>query len=501
MGEHVERLKQHLYRYHDLQAVDSILGWDQEVYMPPQGFQARGEQMATISAMAHEIFTSAETGRLLEAAEAEVAHLDYDSDEASLVRVIRRDYDKMTKIPTELIAERARITTQAFGAWREAREQADYAIFQPHLQNVVDWCYKVIDILGYQDHPYDTLLDFFEPGMTTAEVTRLFGELKAGLVPLLQDIVNRGQPVDDSFFNQEYPEERQWDVSMAVLREIGYDFTRGRQDKTAHPFTTTFSINDVRVTNRFTRTRPQSSFFSAVHEGGHALYEQGVNPAYERTALMGGATLGVHESQSRLWENIVGRSRAFWRYFLPVFRAFFPEQVAGISLEQFYRALNKVEPSFIRVEADEVTYNMHIFVRFELEQALITGDLHVADVPEAWNAKYQSYLGVLPPNDALGCLQDVHWSHGTLGYFPTYALGNLMAAQLYEQAKHDIPDLEETFARGEFNLLLNWLREKVHRHGAKFTAKELMQRVTGGDIEAQPLLNFLRTKYTEIYEL
>ncbi len=501
MGEHVERLKQHLYRYHDLQAVDSILGWDQEVYMPPMGIQARGEQMATIASMAHEIFTSAETGRLLEAAEVEVAGMDYDSDEASLVRVIRRDYDKMTKIPTELVAERARITAQAFVAWRAAREQADYSLFQPHLQNVVDWCYKVVDILGYKEHPYDTLLDFFEPGMTTAEVTRLFSELKAGLVPLLQDIVNRGKPVDDAFFNQEYPEERQWDVSMAVLREIGYDFTRGRQDKTAHPFTTTFSVNDVRVTNRLIRNRPQSSFFSAVHEGGHALYEQGVNPAYERTALMGGATLGVHESQSRLWENIVGRSRAFWRYFLPVFRAFFPEQTAGVTLDQFYRAINKVEPSFIRVEADEVTYNMHIFVRFELEQALITGDLHVADVPEAWNAKYQAYLGITPPNDALGCLQDVHWSHGTLGYFPTYALGNLMAAQLYAAAKQDLPDLEESFARGEFSLLLNWLREKIHRHGTKFTAAELMQRVTGGSIEAQPLVDFLRAKYTEIYEL
>ncbi len=501
MGEKVEQLVAKLHTPIDLQCVLALMGWDQEVYMPEGGVAARGEQMATLSALAHEMATSPEVGELIAAAETEVAGADYDSDDASLVRITRREYNEMTLLPTELIAERSRVVAQAFAAWRQARQENSFPVFQPHLQRIVDINRRMADAFGYTDHPYDPLLNLYEPGMKTADVTRLFNDLKAGLVPLLQEIMARGKPVDDSFLAKDYPEDRQWDMTMACLRGIGYDFNRGRQDKTAHPFTITFSINDVRVTNRFMHNRPQSAIASAVHEGGHALYEQGVAQRFERTPLMGGATLGIHESQSRMWENIVGRSRGFWHYFFPIFRAFFPDQTAGVSHEAFYRAINKVEPSLVRVEADEVTYNMHVFVRFELEQALVSGELKVADVPEAWNAKYKEYLGVTPPTDSEGCLQDVHWSHANIGYFPTYSLGNLMSAQLYARAKVELPGLEEGFAAGNFAPLLTWLREKVHQHGRKFTANELMQRIAGEDVKAQPLLDLLRAKYSEIYEL
>ena len=338
--------------------------------------------------------------------------------------------------------------------------------------------------------------------MKTAQVAELFDDLKAGLVPLVEAIVERGAENDASFFSkQDYAIDRQWDLTEVILREIGYDFRCGRQDKAPHPFTTNFSSNDVRVTTRLFKNRPQSALFSSVHEGGHALYEQGIPEKFERTILAGGATLGLHESQSRMWENLLGRSRAFWRYYLPIVRAFFPEQLADITHEQFYRAINKVEPSLIRVEADEVTYNMHIFVRFELEQALLTGELDVADVPDAWNAKYEEYLGITPPNDADGCLQDVHWSHAMIGYFPTYSLGNIISAQLYNSAKADTPDLEAGFARGEFLPLLAWMREHVHAHGSKFTAAELLEREIGTGLDAQPLLDYLTTKYTDVYEL
>ena len=501
MGEKVAQLQQHLYRPHDLQYAVAILGWDQEVNMPPGGSNARAEQLATLSSLAHEMFTAAETGRLLEAAEVEVADLDYDSDDVSLVRVTRREYDKMTKIPTSLVAELSKATSKGFVAWRQAREENDYLHFRPHLREILDLNRQIADILGYEENPYDALLSFYEPGMKTSEVACLFDDLKAGLVPLLRAIVERGKPVDDAFFGQDYDTGRQWDLTLVILRDMGYDFSRGRQDKAPHPFTTNFSCDDVRITTRLLKNRPQSALFSSAHEGGHALYEQGIPQKFERTMLSGGATLGLHESQSRLWENMVGRSRSFWQHYLPIMRAFYPEQLAGITLEQFYRAINKVQPDFVRVEADEVTYNMHIFIRFDLEQSLVAGSLQVEDIPDAWNAKYEEYLGVTPRNDAEGCLQDVHWAHGTIGYFPTYTLGNLISAQLYRRAKQDLPGLEAGFAEGNLRPLLGWLREHVHVHGAKFTAAELLERELGEEISAQPLLDYMRERYTEIYDL
>ncbi len=501
MGEKTELLKTHLYRHYDIRAAAALLEWDQQVFMPPGGAAARGEQGATLGALAHEILTGAETGRLLEAAEGEVAGMAYDTDDASLVRVVRREYDRATKIPTELVAERAKITALAFEAWKQARAENNAARFEPHLERVIDITCRIADALGYEEHPYDALLQNFEPGMRTSQVTQLFNDLKAGLVPLLKAITEHGKLVADSTLSHEYDVNRQWDFTLVVLRAIGYDFQRGRQDKAPHPFTTTFACDDVRLTTRLLSNRPQSAIFSSVHEGGHALYEQGSPARFERTALAGGATMALHESQSRLWENMLGRSKPFWQHYFPILKAFFPEPLADVNLNDFYRAINTVRPDFIRVEADEVTYNLHIFVRFELEQALLSGTLAVKDVPEAWNAKYQEYLGIKPRNDAEGCLQDVHWCSGLVGYFPTYALGNLIAAQLYRRMKADLPGVEEGFARGEFLPLLGWMRQHVHSHGAKFTAAELLARELHEEISAQPLLEYMRNRYSEIYEL
>jgi carboxypeptidase Taq len=500
MSDRITNLNEHLAKIIDLQHAAAVLSWDQEVYMPEEGVGPRADQLATLSSMAHELFTSDETRRLLETAEADVAGLDYDSDAASTVRVARRTFDQQTKIPTELVERESRATSQGFVAWRKARESDTFATFQPHLRELVDIQIEKAHHLGYTDHPYDALLDQFEPGMTTAQVEVLFGELKEGLVPLVREIAAQPE-IDDSFLGKPYSDQRQWDFTLLLLRDIGYSFKRGRQDKAPHPFTIEFGNADVRVTTRIHTNAPQSAIFSSVHEGGHALYEQGSPDAFERTPLAGGATLGLHESQSRLWENQVARSLPFWYHYYPILQAFFPEQLSGISLTRFHHAINKVQPSLIRVEADEVTYNLHIFVRFELEKALVTGELTVDDVPEAWNARYEEYLGLTPPNDALGCLQDIHWSHGTIGYFPTYTLGNLISAQIYDQAKKERPDLEEDYTHGEFAPLLTWLRERIHKHGRKFTAPELLQREFDTETSARPLLAYLREKYTGLYEL
>jgi carboxypeptidase Taq len=336
--------------------------------------------------------------------------------------------------------------------------------------------------------------------MKTAEVNQVFAELKAELVPLVQAIAGRVDAVDDSCLKHEYDETAQWDFGLIPLKAIGFDLERGRQDKSVHPFTISFSVNDVRITTRVHRNIFPSALFGTLHEGGHALYEQNSAPELDGTFLAGGTSLGVHESQSRLWENVLGRSREFWRCYYPRLQEFFPEQLGRVDQEEFYRAINKVSPSFIRVEADEATYNLHIFLRFELEQALLEQRLKIADLPEAWNAKMEAYLGLTPPDAAMGVLQDIHWSGGSIGYFPTYTLGNVLSLQFYERARQDIPDLPAQFGRGEFGALLAWFRDKIHRHGRKYTANELIERVTGAKrIEAAPYINYIKRKFGEIY--
>jgi carboxypeptidase Taq len=497
----LQQLKERLAQVSDLRAAAALLSWDQQVNMPVGGSEARAHHLSTVESLAHGLFVSDETGGLLEKAAEDISGLAYDSDDASLVRVTRREYEKLRRVPESLVAERARATSRAFDAWQQAREASDLEQFRPHLERVLALTVEYAEALGYQDRIYDALLDRYEPQMKTADVTALFEELKQGLVPLVHQIAERGQRPDDDFFDQTYDEQAQWDFGTRVLKDMGFDFEHGRQDRSAHPFTTSFSPLDVRLTTRVLPKHFQSALFATIHEGGHALYDQGIREDLDRTPLCDGASAAVHESQALLWENIVGRSYGFWRHYLPQLRSSFPEQLATVDLRAFYRAINKVEPSFIRVEADEVTYSLHIFLRFELEQDLLEGRLAVIDLPEAWNAKMAAYLGVTPPNDALGVLQDVHWSVGLIGYFPSYALGKLLSAQFYRQALTEIPQLPEQIARGEFGPFLAWLRENIHRHGSKFKPGELVKRVTGQGMQAEPFLSYLREKYGEIYGL
>ncbi len=500
MQEKLETLKSKLKDIKNLQAAEAVLGWDQQVYMPPGGTEARAEQLATLSRIAHEMFIADEIGVLLD--DLAKADFSYDSDEASLIRVVRRDYEKARKLPSDLVAEMSRTFSLGHQIWTKARADKEFAQFRDILSKIVDLNVQVAEAFGYEDCLYDALLDQFEPGMKTAEVRQVFDTLKAGLVPLVQAIVERTDQVDDSCLKQGFDETAQWDFGLIPLRAIGFDFERGRQDKSVHPFTTNFSINDVRITTRVFKDQFPSALFSTLHEGGHALYEQNSAPSLEGTFLAGGTSLGVHESQSRLWENVLGRSREFWQFYYPRLQEFFPAQLGTVSLETFYRAINKVEPSFIRVEADEVTYNLHIFLRFELEQDLLERRLQVADLPDAWNAKMEAYLGLTPPHDALGVLQDIHWSGGPMGYFPTYTLGNVLSLQFYQQTLKDIPDLREQFSRGEFGGLFEWFKEKIHQHGRKFMANELVKRVTGADqIDPRLYLAYIKQKYSEIYGL
>ncbi len=500
MEAKLQRLKALLGEVADIQRAASVLAWDQETYMPKGGAGHRSQQLATLARLAHIKFTTDEIGQLLTDLEPYVAQLDPDSDEARLVKVTRRDYDKATRVPPELVAEMSKAASEGQVAWQEARAKADFAIFRPYLERIVELKREYARLFAPYDHIYDPLLDDFEPGMKTAQVQAIFADLRPRQVELIRAIAQRPQ-VKDDFLYLTYDVQKQWDFGVAVVTRFGFDWERGRQDKSAHPFTISFGMHDVRITTRLFPNNLGSALFSTMHEGGHALYEQGIDPALDRTPLATGASLAIHESQSRLWENLVGRSLAFWEHFYPQLQETFPTQLGNVSLEDFYKGINKVQPSLIRVEADEATYNLHIMLRLELEIALMEGNLEVKDLPEAWNARMQEYLGLTPPDDAQGVLQDIHWSMGSIGYFSTYALGNLISVQLWEAIQRDIPDLEAQIRRGEFGALLGWLREKVHRHGAKFEPQELVQRVTGSEITADPYVRYLWQKFGAIYGL
>jgi carboxypeptidase Taq len=482
----------------DLDRAAQVLEWDQQTYMPAAGAPARAEQVATLRRLAHERYTAPEVGRLLAELGRDGALGDYDSDAASLVRVNRREHDRKRRVPAELVAEIARAGSLALAAWEEARAASDYGRFRPHLERMVQLKRRWAECFG-PGEPYDALLQDYEPGMTAAQVRAILAELKAGLVPLVQATAGRAEAVDDACLQHECDDQKQWNLALEAIQCVGFDLAAGRQDRSAHPFTTHFSHRDVRLTTRVLPDRLASALYSSLHEAGHGLYEQGVGPALARTWLDQGASLGMHESQSRLWENHVGRSRAFWRFFFPRVQAAFPDQMAGQSAESLFRAVNKVEPSLIRTEADEVTYDLHIMLRVELEQEMLAGRVAFADLPAIWNERMRAYLGVTPPNDAAGVLQDIHWADGYLGYFATYTLGNILAAQFFAQARRELPELEAQHGRGEFAPLLGWLREKIYRHGRKFTLNELVQRVTGGPLSTGPYLEYLRAKYGEIY--
>ena len=498
-----EHLQSRLGEIKAVRSANAVLGWDQQTYMPPGGAGARANQLSVLSKISHEMAISADTERLLIAAEAEAKEADPASDAAAFVRVARRDFDQAAKLPTALVADLSRVTALAHEEWAKARRDSDYSHFAPWLERILDLTRQVAGHLGYGDVMYDALLDLYEPGMKTSEAQAMFDALKPAQVALVQAVVAQGPGfIDDSILQRDYDEAAQTQFGLEVVRRLGFDMTRGRSDRAVHPFCTSFSRDDVRITTRFDKNWPPMSLFGSIHETGHALYEQGVAPRYDGNTLEGGTSLGVHESQSRLWENLVGRSRPFWSHFYPPLQAVFPGPLGGVPVEAFYRAINRVWPSLIRVEADEVTYNLHILLRFELENDLLEGRLSVAEAPEAWRAKTEEYLGLTPETDAQGILQDVHWSGGSFGYFPTYTVGNLLSVQLFEKANEDLGgEVAAQIGRGDFGPLLGWLRENIHQWGRKYDPPALVRRAVGGPLDPAPYLRYLQAKYGEIYGL
>ncbi len=498
--DELNRLKALSAEIMDIQNATALLGWDQQTYMPSGGAEDRGDAISTLSNLIHQKITSPEMGQLLENLRSLQAGLDPDSDDARLIKISRRDYEKRVKVSSEWVVEFAKVTTLAHSSWQEAKAKSDFSIFQKHLEKIVALRRDYSSFFAPFDHVYDPQLDDFEPGMKTAEVQAIFNQVRPVQVSLIKRITGQ-TAVDDSFMRKKYDEKDQWNFGVEVITRFGYDWNHGRQDKSVHPFTQGFGIGDVRITTRVEPERMATALFGTMHEAGHALYELGIDRSLRRTPLASGASMALHESQSRMWENLVGRSLSFWKFFYPRFKEVFPDQVANVSLATFYRGINRVQPSFIRVEADEATYNLHIMLRMELEIALLEGSLAVKDLPQAWNQRMREYLGVLPSNDSLGVLQDVHWSGGSFGYFPTYALGNLVSVQLWEVIQRDLPNLDSQIAHGEFSELLAWLRQNLHRYGAKFEPQELVQKITGSKINPQPYLRYLQAKYGEIYHL
>ena len=467
--------------------------------MPSGAAGTRAEQLAALSEYAHELLVSQNTEQLLSAATVAVSSLDPMSDEARIVSVAQFDYDQSAKLPAKLVGDLSRETSFAHERWVEARATNNFSLFAPSLETVLQLTRQVAEALGFQEHPYDALVDMYEPGMTSLRIDQLFTELKPELVRLTAEI-SQQLTVNSDILYRDYSVELQKKLTIDVIAAMGFDLQRGRQDIAVHPFCTNFGRDDVRLTTRYDANFLPMSLYGSMHEAGHGLYEQGSPLAFENTPLAGGASLGVHESQSRLWENMVGRSRPFTEWIYPKLQTLFPEALdAGIA--EYFRAINKVQPSCIRVEADEVTYNLHIMLRYELERDLLDGSLAVNDLPRAWNAKMQEYFGVTPKNDAEGVLQDVHWSIGSIGYFPTYTIGNILSGQLWEKINQDIPLLDQQIARGEFSELLNWLHEHVHSHGRKYKPEELAVHATGKPLETAAYLKYLKQKFSAIYGL
>jgi len=482
------QLAERLGELSDLRHAGHVLAWDQQVMMPPDGAASRGQALSTIHRMHHDRLVDPQLGALLDAA----------ADTApQLVRVVRRDHEVERRVPGELTGEMSRAGSDGYAAWLAAREANDYALFEPALRRNIDLARRYAECFPEAEHPYDALLDRFEPGSTTSQVTALFVRLRDGLVPLISQIAM--QPARQALPGV-FPLAAQREIGLEMVHTMGFEESGWRLDDAVHPFAASPAPGDVRVTSRFDE-HSLTGLFALLHEVGHGLYEHGVDPALARTTLDTGVSLGVHESQSRLWENLVGRSPAFWTHWLPRMRDRFPLSLRDVDLDGFIRAINVVRPTLIRVEADEVTYALHVILRFELELALIDGTLDTADLPAAWAAKMKQFLGIEVPDDLHGVLQDIHWSEGIIGYFPTYAIGNVLAAQLWQVARADMPSLDEEIARGEVGALRVWLREKIHRHGRLFTPPELIEQVTGGPLDPEPMLAHLRAKYGALYEL
>jgi len=479
-----------------IQSCSAVLGWDQQTYMPRAGAALRGDQLALLAGWAHQKATDPVLGELLAAVEGSAS--DPDSIEAANVRELRHAFDRSVKIPARLVEELARITTLAQDAWQQARAKNHFATFRPLLERVLALKREEAAAVGYVDHPYDALLDEYEPGATTAGIRVLFSGLEKELVPLIRAEAEKKKPRTD-ILHRDFPIDRQKWFAESAAAAIELDFQSGRIDTTAHTFCSAFGPGDCRLTTRYNPKFFNEAFFGVLHEAGHGMYEQGLLPEHHGTPAGTYCSLGIHESQSRFWENQIGRSKPFWDHFFPRLKQAFPGALDEARTEDFLSAINAVEPSFIRVEADEATYNLHILLRFELELALLSGDLAVADLPGAWNEKFEKLFGLVPKTDSEGCLQDIHWSFGGFGYFPTYTLGNLYAAQFGEALKRDYGESEiaRSVRVGDFRPVLGWLRDRVHRHGRRYRAERLCERATGAALSPEPFLRYLKEKLSQ----
>ncbi len=501
MQDKLLELKNRLVEIDDLRKAASVLEWDQATYMPPGGAEARGRHMATLGRLAQEKFVDPAIGRLLDELQNYADSLPYDSDEASLVRVTRRNYERATRVPPAFIGELFNHMAQTYQVWTEARPANDFARVQPLLEKTLDLSRQYANFFPGYEHIIDPLVDEADYGMKASTLSALFAELRQELVPIVQAIISQ-KPADDSCLRKHYPAEQQIAICKEIIALLGYDFQRGRMDLTHHPFETSFAVGDVRITTRIQENFLGECLFSSIHESGHAMYEQGVRPELDSTPTGNGTSAGVHESQSRLWENVVGRSRGFCEFFYPRLQAAFPAQLGDVPMEDFYRAINKVERSLIRTDADEVTYNLHVMLRFDFETALLEGKLAVKDLPEAWRERFKTDFGIAPPDDKDGVLQDVHWYGGIIGgAFQGYTLGNVLGAQFYAAALQAHPEIPAQIRQGQFDTLHNWLIENIYQHGSKFTAPELVERVTGGPIGIAPYIAYLKGKYSELYAL
>lgn len=485
-----------------LGSCSNVLGWDEQTFMPEGGAQFRSEQLGLIAGLTHERATSPRIGELLSELEAAGDLGDPDGDRAVNVREARRSYNRATKLPRCLVEELSRTTTLAQQAWVKARGDSEFSIFLPWLEKMIGLKREEAQCIGFGSGvAYDALLDDYEPGATTADIAKVFAPLRDELVKLVAAIHHSSKRPNIDILTRHYPKTPQMVLSEGASRSIGFDFERGRIDASAHPFCSGFGPGDCRLTTRYNDHHFPSAFFGVLHESGHGIYDQGLPTESFGLGIGQAVSLGIHESQSRLWENFVGRSESFWRYMYPTAQLAFPQALGQVGFDDFHFAINDVRPSFIRVEADEVTYNLHIMLRFEIEQLLVSGELQPADVPGVWNEKFSQYFGLNVPNDSQGCLQDIHWSGGLLGYFPTYALGNMYAAQFYNAARRDLGDLEEQFAKGQFKPLKAWLNEKIHNHGKRYSARRLVEVVTGESLSHVPLVEHLNRKFGALYGL
>lgn len=492
-----EKYKAHARKITDVNLAAGVLHWDQEVNMPPKGAAFRAQQLATLSEISHGFSVDADYGKLLE-------ELDGDSklseDERRNIELSLKAFRKSQKYTAEFVKNHSISVSEAFQAWDKAKKENDFSIFQPKLEKLVKLKREECEILGYSEHPYDALLDQYEPDTKTSDIEKVFEDVKEKLVPFVKELMNQKQN-EDAFMYQHFDQQKQWDFGIDLLKQMGYDFEAGRQDLSSHPFSIHFSAQDARVTTRIDENNLNEMIWSCIHEGGHALYEQGMLNQNYGLPLGEAISLGIHESQSRLWENNVGRGLAYWRANFSLLQSYFPEQLKGVDAKQFYKAMNVVKPSLIRTNADELTYHLHVMIRFEIEKALIEGSIEVKDLPQIWNAKYKEYLNIDVPSDSQGVLQDIHWSHGSFGYFPTYSLGSFYATQFYIQAKEGITGLEEEIEKGNMQPLLAWLRTNVHNYGKKYSAQNLCRKITGEKLNFEHFLAYAKAKYKPLYKL